>query len=1033
MTLSVIPFRLFVPVFLMIAVALAASRLAPVSAGPETPSSRSDRQTRNFDIRANITQGHLAALGAESATGERIASSSGDSERRFEAGRNPIRVERDPILGMPELIVPENPDGRLQEPSPLGRADRLRKYIAGRAGLYGAADETVGSLRVTADYRNPDGRLSFARLSQEIGGVPVFQSEVTGMFDAEGALVRVAGTLAAVDGRAPVFPDSDVSGSAARHSLPGTTAVESVRIYFPIAPGSVIPAVRVLFEGETGAEYVVVDARSGELLWRKDIRSHQTQQATYEVYGNQTSPMRTADSPTPSTPGCPDPTNCQRPAIIARTAFTLVGNEAPYTFNSNGWISDGETRTVGNAVEAGIDRDGTNGIDPDGWAFGGAGRSFVFAYNPAPGLPPPGEHPFPSPQTYPPSPFQQGSVTHAFYTANRWHDETYLLGFNEQARNFQTDNFGRGGVGNDPLSVEVQDGSGSNGANFATPADGGRGRGQLFVWTGPEPDRDGALDTQVAVHELTHGMSNRLHGNAAGLFSNMSRGMGEGWSDFYALALLAEPADDTCGTYAVGGYSTLLLAIGFEASSYYGIRRFPFARRGCLGPNGRPHSPLTFGYVNADCNSRIGTTSSNPNSAYPRGPIGSMTCDQVHNLGEIWAAALWEVRGFLIDRHGPSEGNRRALQYVTDGMKISPINPTMIQSRDAIIAAASASDLADAVPVWRGFAVRGLGLRASVQNAGSGSNNTVVTESFVTPHKTRADFDGDGRTDIGVYRPGDGIWYVDRSVSGFSAVKWGIGTDRIVPGDYDGDGRTDIAVFRATADPSAPDFYVLLSSSSTFRGFSWGLPGDVPAVEDYDGDGRDDFAVFRESNRTFYVCNGRTGSVLTYAGIAPGVPVAGDFDGDGRGDFAVFAGTGWHLAASGAGYPTAAFIPFGLPGDVPVPADYDGDGHDDFAVFRPADRTWYVRKSSGGVDFVQFGLAADIPAPADYDGDGRADATMYRNGDWFVNRSAAGILTTKFGLAGDIPLPAGYLAGAPQGGGLTPRKRSATIADFSEQ
>jgi hypothetical protein len=101
--------------------------------------------------------------------------------------------------------------------------------------------------------------------------------------------------------------------------------------------------------------------------------------------------------------------------------------------------------------------------------------------------------------------------------------------------------------------LRVQDSSGTNGSNFAIPADGNRPRLQAFIWTSPTPDRDGALDSQVFTHELTHGVSLRLHGNSTGLNSNMAAGMGEGWSDFYALALLSEPTDDPLGTYAVWG------------------------------------------------------------------------------------------------------------------------------------------------------------------------------------------------------------------------------------------------------------------------------------------------------------------------------------------------------------------------------------------------------------------------------------------------------------------------------------------------
>ena len=125
-------------------------------------------------------------------------------------------------------------------------------------------------------------------------------------------------------------------------------------------------------------------------------------------------------------------------------------------------------------------------------------------------------------QTYPPSAFQQGVITHGFYMINRWHDEMYRLGFTEQARNFQHFNFGRGGVEGDRISFEIQDSSGTNGSNLAVGADGLRPRLQAFIWTFATPDRDGALDSQTVLHEITHGVSSRLHGNVSGLNSNMA-------------------------------------------------------------------------------------------------------------------------------------------------------------------------------------------------------------------------------------------------------------------------------------------------------------------------------------------------------------------------------------------------------------------------------------------------------------------------------------------------------------------------------
>src|SRR6185295_13219246 len=116
-------------------------------------------------------------------------------------------------------------------------------------------------------------------------------------------------------------------------------------------------------------------------------------------------------------------------------------------------------------------------------------------------------------------------------------------------------------------------------------------------------------------------------------------------------------------------------------------------------------------------------------SAFPPNQSGGTPCDQVRYIGEIWASALWEARYQLILQYGAAEGNRRALQYITDGMKLAPLNPTMLQERNAIIAAASATDPNDVLAIRHGFAIRGMGYYASIQNTGTGNNTTVVTES----------------------------------------------------------------------------------------------------------------------------------------------------------------------------------------------------------------------------------------------------------------------------------------------------------------
>lgn len=295
---------------------------------------------------------------------------------------------------------------------------------------------------------------------------------------------------------------------------------------------------------------------------------------------------------------------------------------------------------------------------------------------------------------------------------------------------------------------------------------------------------------------------------------------------------------------------------------------------------------------------------------------------------------------------------------------------------------------------------------------GLNAGNNGANWSFTSCGFSRADFDGDGKTDLSVFRPSDGIWYLNRTGTGFRAQPWGVSGDIPVPGDYDNDGRTDIAVFRGSANPDEADFFVLNSSTNTVSYGNWGLPGDIPVVGDYDADGRCDFAVWRPEG--FWFVQEFSGVTIKVPFGSPGdLPMAMDFEGDGKANLAVFRPSEgrWYIAKP-VGVPSEDFyvVNFGIAGDQPVPADYDGDGSEDAAVFRPSDGVWYVLQSSNGmVTATQFGGAGDVPAPGDYDGDGRNDIAVYRNGIWYVRATSAGDAAYDFGLATDVPIPKKYV------------------------
>ena len=132
-----------------------------------------------------------------------------------------------------------------------------------------------------------------------------------------------------------------------------------------------------------------------------------------------------------------------------------------------------------------------------------------------------------------------------------------------------------------------------------------------------------------------------------------------------------------------------------------------------------------------------------------------------------------------------------------------------------------------------------------------------------------ADFDGDGRSDVSVFRPSDGIWYVLQSgTNTFSARQFGIAGDRIVAGDYDGDGRTDLGVYRAGT------WYIQTSSNNGIVTSRWGLATDLPVPGDYDGDGHTDIAVYRDG--VWYIVRSSNGTFdYQFFGVSGDIPIAG--------------------------------------------------------------------------------------------------------------------------------------------------------------
>jgi uncharacterized delta-60 repeat protein len=332
-------------------------------------------------------------------------------------------------------------------------------------------------------------------------------------------------------------------------------------------------------------------------------------------------------------------------------------------------------------------------------------------------------------------------------------------------------------------------------------------------------------------------------------------------------------------------------------------------------------------------------------------------------------------------------GSNGALDNTFQPYPDKEVSAMIVQSNGKLIAVGSFSTILGTV-------------RAGVARLSTG-------EAFQAARSTLWDFDGDGKSDVSVYRPSDGNWFLTQSQAGFFVQQLGgqVG-DIMAPADFDGDGRTDFAIYRSG------QWSVISSGSGTLSQLNWGAGGDIPVPGDYDGDGRADFIYYHPATQQWFRKSSLSGATsIVQWGIAGDIPLNGDFDGDGKVDPVIYRPSdgGWWYLGSTSG--VAAWI-WGIPGDIPAAADYDGDGRTDIAIFRPSDGGWYVINSHDfSVSVTGWGGVGDRPVAADYDGDGKADVAIYRpsTGNWFISRSTAGFALYQFGAANDVPVPTAYV------------------------
>lgn len=532
----------------------------------------------------------------------------------------------------------------LSEPQ-SGTPDNIaRNFLKPRAELFALSENAVDELTLLKE--DNDNGTTFLDYVQTISGIKVFEGNVKVVVNREGEVLSVREGFLVSGQRIKLRPNLDEAhGIAKAFEHAGRTVIPS----FAETKGrtsksefstfanplelnyeEVISELNVVRIGEkahlawhvfaeVGPEEwyeMLVDAQSGELLLRHNLYVFEAQGTVY----------------------------IEAPDKGARQLLSFVGDTTINT--AAGWMGTA-TVTTGNNVEAYLDTNADNAPDANNTTGLSNGHAFSSTQ----------DFTFPFSTTVDPRTQQAAVVTNLFYFNNIMHDFSYNLGFTETARNFQTNNYGRGGLGADSVRAEAQDGSGTNNANFATPPDGQRPRMQQYLFTGPNPDRDSSLDGDVVFHEYGHGISNRLIGNGSTALSGTQSGaMGEGWSDYWAITL---NGDGAVGEYCTGNPN--------------GIRR---------GPYTVPANPVHDSYADVGA--------------------GGF---QVHRDGEVWAATLWDLRTQL--------GSTITDRIVLNGMKFTPNRPSFLNARDGILQAdQNLNGGANRCAIWTVFARHGMGVSA---------------------------------------------------------------------------------------------------------------------------------------------------------------------------------------------------------------------------------------------------------------------------------------------------------------------------------
>ena len=618
---------------------------------------------------------------------------------RDQLGREGV-VRLDPLTGTPSIVA--RLDGSLTGASSASAESIASDYLRANAAVFRL---DASALALAKSFTDVHG-IRHLRFAQSLDGVPVLNGGVRVNVAADGRIVNVVGSPVTIVGGAATAPQVAAEaalGTALRDVgaavVPWSSRAEGdARRTTVFASGDraalglydTVEGLRLGWEtivrSPAGLYRSVIDASSGAVLLRRSL----TQDSTGLAFDNY--------------PGA-----------------ATGGTQRAYDLTGRGWLPAGAKYLDGPNTHVWADvndnnlADQTEEIDPS--AIVRSARDWRWPlqrfFPPVAGCevwfctweP---EHP----GSWAKNADQSGQQL--FVLLNRFHDhlEAAPIGFDNAAGNFEGDDVVWGqALDGAKTAGNLPDGNHIDNANFGTPPDGQSPTMQMFLWHQPfagagDPfiAADGSNDAGIVYHEYTHGLSNRLVVDSLGnstLNSLQAGAMGEAWGDWYGNDFLAndglltddpDVADVRVGNYVGGGFDL--------------IRTEPIdctpsmtAAQGCPGGVTTGEGGYTYG----DMAKIIGVP-------------------EVHADGEVWGQTLWQIRGVL--------GSAVTEAIVTEGMMLSPDDPTMLDMRNAILQAdTTIFGGTHVAALWTAFASRGLGYFAGAIDG----SDFQPAESFALP------------------------------------------------------------------------------------------------------------------------------------------------------------------------------------------------------------------------------------------------------------------------------------------------------------